>query len=123
VNNFYFREVLQTLEHLSRYLSQQVFVHASEAWLLDVFVQVAVEQLKHDDEVLAEVKAVKHFDDAVFVRVLPKDAFQKFGLNACIVCLLLFVFADLDGERTATVFHVDAAHHLAESTRINDVVY
>ena len=70
----------------------------------------------------SEVETVEHFDDPVLVRVFPEDAFQQLCLNACIICLLLPAFADLNRDELSTVFHVFATDDLAKGTRIDDFV-
>lgn len=102
-------QMQQAITQLDGNLSEQVFVHPTEARLLDVLVQVDVEQLKDNDEVSAEVKAVIHTDDSILVGVLAQDTIKQFGLYACIVRLLLFIFAYFNRNTAPTLFHVDAA--------------
>ena len=71
---------------------------------------------------LAEVEAVKHLDNAVFVRVFAQDAFQKFGLYARIIGLLFPIFADFDRKGSPTVLHVDAAYYLTKCACIYDLL-
>lgn len=114
--------MIETLQELVRNLSEQIFVHASEAWRLDELVQIDVQQFKDNDIVPSEKKAVKHLDDAIFVWVLVINACQKFCLNLAIVSLLLFVFADFDGHCLTAILHIDASDDLAKGSSVNDFV-
>ena len=114
--------MIETLQELVCNLSEQIFVHASEAWRLDKLVQIDVQQFKHDHIVPPEKKAVKHLHDPIFVRVLVINAIQKFGFNLAIVSLLLFVFADFDGHGLTAILHIDASDDLAKGSSVNDLV-
>ena len=94
MDNLDLSQVSQPIEQLNGDLSQQVLVHSSEARLLDIFVQVDVKKLKHDDIVSSEVKAVIHLDNAILVRILTIDPLQKLRFDTRIISLLLFVLAN-----------------------------
>ena len=104
-------------------MTEQIAVHSTESRLLNVTVQVDVKQLKNDDVVAAEVEAIQHFDNTVLVRVFRIYASQQLCFAAGVVNVLLFIFADFNGNTTSAFFHVNATHDLAKCTRIDYFFY
>ena len=70
----------------------------------------------------AEVKGVEHFDDAILVRILPQNALEQLSLHAGIICLLLFILTELNGQGPPTVFHVDTLDDLAKGARVYNLI-
>jgi len=123
VDDLDFRKVLEAVKELNGDLAQKVFVHATEAWLLYVSVEVYIEEFEYDDVVAAEVEAIQHLDDTILVRVLRINSREKLSLATGIVDVLLFVLADFDCDAAPALLHINAAHYLAKGTCIDNLLH
>ena len=116
MNYLDFREMFETLKHLSRYFPQQFFLRPLVIPPLEILVEVYVEHLGHNQVMSAEEQAINNLNHSMLIRVLTPNLLQKPRLYLRIIDVTFCVLSDLDRDHLPNVLQIATHQDFAESS-------